>query len=54
MAKVHRRRFLEITGGSDGALAARPLTAQSPEVVVIGAGAFGGWTALYLREMGCR
>ena len=24
----------------------------SAEVVVIGAGAFGGWTALYLREMG--
>ena len=22
------------------------------EVVVVGAGAFGGWTALYLREMG--
>ena len=25
---------------------------QQPEIVVIGAGAFGGWTALYLREMG--
>jgi len=23
-----------------------------PEIVVIGAGAFGGWTALYLRELG--
>ena len=22
------------------------------DVVVVGAGAFGGWTALYLREMG--
>ncbi len=52
MAKVNRRRFLELTGGSVGALAARPVMAQSPEVVVIGAGAFGGWTALYLREMG--
>ena len=28
--------------------------AANPEVVVIGAGAFGGWTALYLREMGRR
>lgn len=52
MARVNRRRFLEITGASVGALAARPVMAQSPEVVVIGAGAFGGWTALYLREMG--
>jgi glycine/D-amino acid oxidase-like deaminating enzyme len=26
--------------------------AEVPEVAVIGAGAFGGWTALYLREMG--
>jgi glycine/D-amino acid oxidase-like deaminating enzyme len=25
---------------------------QAPDVVVVGAGAFGGWTALYLREMG--
>ena len=25
---------------------------QEPEIVVVGAGAFGGWTALYLREMG--
>jgi len=25
---------------------------SSAEVVVVGAGAFGGWTALYLREMG--
>ena len=25
---------------------------RSPEIVVIGAGAFGGWTALHLRQMG--
>jgi len=28
------------------------LIRRSPEIVVIGAGAFGGWTALYLRQMG--
>ena len=27
-------------------------TQARPDVVVVGAGAFGGWTALYLREMG--
>lgn len=26
----------------------------SPDVIVVGAGAFGGWTAFYLREMGAR
>jgi sarcosine oxidase len=31
--------------------AAQP-TRPSADVVVVGAGAFGGWTALYLREMG--
>ena len=30
------------------------LSAASPHVVVIGAGAFGGWTALALRERGAR
>jgi sarcosine oxidase len=33
--------------------AAMPATrGPSPEVAVVGAGAFGGWTALYLREAG--
>lgn len=32
--------------------AAEPEGRAAPEVVVIGAGAFGGWTALYLRQMG--
>ncbi|MBL8207341.1 MAG: FAD-dependent oxidoreductase, partial [Blastocatellia bacterium] len=27
---------------------------SAPEIIVIGAGAFGGWTAFYLREMGAR
>ena len=47
-----RRTFL-------GALAALPVVAYlpgraaaAPKVVVVGAGAFGGWTALHLRRMG--
>src|SRR5437879_11975408 len=28
--------------------------AKQPHVVVVGAGAFGGWTALYLRRGGAR
>ena len=61
MTPFDRRRFLKTTGGTVGALAAASWTAglsgerqssASSEVVVVGAGAFGGWTALYLREMG--
>jgi glycine/D-amino acid oxidase-like deaminating enzyme len=29
-------------------------TLHSPHVAVVGAGAFGGWTALWLRRRGCR
>jgi len=46
---LSRRAFL-------ASMAALPLVAQSgpkPRVVVIGAGAFGGWTALHLRNAGC-
>ena len=51
---MHRRAFLKVAGAQAGALAvaSRVRAAQSPEVVVIGAGAFGGWTALALRERG--
>jgi len=61
MTSVNRRRFLQAASGGVGALAlgADPLAAgqrsiASPnsDIVVVGAGAFGGWTALYLREMG--
>lgn len=53
----NRRAFLALSGKNLGALSLLPalsLRAQNevPEVAVIGAGAFGGWTALYLREMG--
>jgi glycine/D-amino acid oxidase-like deaminating enzyme len=54
---ISRRTFL-------GAAAAVPLAARldgrtlftrsAPRVAVIGAGAFGGWTALHLRKLGAR
>jgi len=50
---ISRRVFL----GSVAAfpLAARALVAPSPpRIAVIGAGAFGGWTALHLRRLGAR
>src|SRR5215207_8468436 len=60
MTPVNRRKFLKTAGGGVGALAfgdpllaGRQTTAnRNAEIVVVGAGAFGGWTALYLREMG--
>src|SRR5215218_3132367 len=30
------------------------ITQKSPDIAVIGAGAFGGWTAYHLRKMGAR
>ena len=66
MTRLNRRRFLRAASGGLGTLAAASWSASlsgerrrqgSPanpnaEIVVVGAGAFGGWTALYLREMG--
>jgi glycine/D-amino acid oxidase-like deaminating enzyme len=61
LSKLDRRSFLEIAGKRIGALGVLGATwpalshrsqSEVPEVAVIGAGAFGGWTALYLREMG--
>jgi len=54
---VKRREFLEITTGGLTTLAlprlhSRARAAIVSDVVVVGAGAFGGWTSLYLREMG--
>ena len=51
MKKIDRRSFLGILGAASPALSL-PTQSEVPEVAVIGAGAFGGWTALYLREMG--
>ena len=61
VTRVNRRRFLEAASAGVGALTlgrqrvfAGQQSAATPtsEIVVVGAGAFGGWTALYLREMG--
>src|SRR5213592_1897506 len=67
MAAFNRRRFLKAAGAGVGTLAASwnaslsrlrsaclqtLSTSPNAEIVVVGAGAFGGWTALYLREMG--
>jgi glycine/D-amino acid oxidase-like deaminating enzyme len=59
MRGMNRRAFLQTAGGAGAALALRSPSAAQPsgsisEVAVVGAGAFGGWTALYLREMGLR
>ena len=51
MPRLHRRGLL---AAGAGALAAPAVARDLPDVVVIGAGAFGGWTALTLRERGAR
>src|SRR5207249_2085330 len=56
VSRIARRSFL----GACAATAAFPLVKgfvpmkQKPHVVVVGAGAFGGWTALYLQRQGAR
>ena len=65
MSELDRREFLKIagvgagalltgcaTGGAPGVVSGRP--SSRANVVVIGAGAFGGWTALNLQRMGAR
>lgn len=64
MSSLGRRDFLRIAGVTAGALATSgkvsPALAHtirrtaSSNVVVVGAGAFGGWTALHLQRMGAR
>lgn len=64
---LDRREFLRLAGAQAGLVAAgaQPLSAKpakrvpvgsqdSPDVVVIGAGAFGGWTAFHLRKLGAK
>lgn len=46
---------LPAAGGRPAPAAGAPaIGGNSPDVVVIGAGAFGGWTALHLLQMGAR
>ncbi|HSL69454.1 MAG TPA: FAD-dependent oxidoreductase [Longimicrobiales bacterium] len=59
---MDRRDFLKVAGAQAGVLLTLPqagagteapaVVERAPEVVVIGAGAFGGWTAFHLRRMG--
>ncbi len=56
--RITRRRFLETTGVGVTTAAVMPgapaLSQSLPDVVVVGAGAFGAWTALHLRERGAK
>jgi sarcosine oxidase len=62
VSPLHRREFLKVAGASAGALLTGCATAPgfvrsgiaSANVVVVGGGAFGGWTALNLQRMGAR
>lgn len=57
---MERRTFLKLAGAAAAGASVNAVAATLPwqrtarpaDVVVIGAGAFGGWTALHLREMG--
>lgn len=59
-APLHRRDFLKVAGAGAGALLSGCTPAflrsgrSSANVVVVGAGAFGGWTALNLQRLGAR
>ena len=52
---VSRRTFLRCAGALPIAALGAPelFGAAKPRVAVVGAGAFGGWTALHLRNHGC-
>jgi glycine/D-amino acid oxidase-like deaminating enzyme len=52
MTSLTRRTFLKAAGSGVATFVVQPSIPRTAEIVVIGAGAFGGWTALYLREMG--
>ena len=53
---LNRRSFLKRVGAAQAGALLSTAAAQRPrpsaDVVVIGAGAFGGWTAYYLRQLG--
>ena len=63
MTRINRRRFLETASTGLALVSTRTSIALSqgpaaglgaPDVAIIGAGAFGAWTALVLRERGAR
>ena len=60
MSRLARRPFLETCAAAGAALGVSPFLrtfapmTKQPHVVVVGAGAFGGWTALALLRRGAR
>lgn len=55
---INRRRFLKAVAAAHAGAALRATAAAQTrppsDVIVVGAGAFGGWTAYYLRQLGAR
>ena len=56
---MRRRKFIQLSTGSLAAMQALPLgaqikTRQSSEVIVVGAGVMGCWTAFYMQEKGAK
>jgi sarcosine oxidase len=52
---VNRRHFLKtVAAGAALSTAAARQTSKPADVIVVGAGAFGAWTAYYLRQLGAR
>src|SRR5436309_14005781 len=51
---VDRRSFLKTSAAVALGGGVLMPTAKQPHIVVVGAGAFGGWTALFLRRQGAR
>src|SRR5207253_9498214 len=56
VSRVPRRSFLQSCAAAATFSLVKGVVAmkQKPHVVVVGAGAFGGWTALYLTRRGAR
>ncbi len=51
---MERRSFLKTSAAAAAALGGFVPMSKQPHIVVVGAGAFGGWIALYLRRGGAR
>ena len=55
---VNRRKFFKTIAAAHATAAlgntAAAQTRRAADVIVVGAGAFGGWTAYYLRQLGAR
>lgn len=56
MPKITRREAIKAAAVplAAAAISAKPSAASAPRITVVGAGAFGGWTALHLLRSGAR